>query len=109
MGADGTVLRSDAGHAAHPRGWQHNSGLVFIALGPDSGAMSGIWCGGDLAFDRGARDVTGHLMLWSGGVGETCWEPRARRRPARGALALERGGDPLDGPSVLERDGCSPA
>jgi hypothetical protein len=39
-------------------------------------------------FDRGARDVTGHLMRWSGGVGETSQEPRARRRPARGALAL---------------------
>jgi hypothetical protein len=37
---------------------------------PDSRAVSRIRRGGDLAFDRGACDVTGHLMLWFGGVGE---------------------------------------
>jgi hypothetical protein len=97
---------------------------------PDSQVASGGRPGGDSLFDPGTRNVLGHLMLRSGeqvrchgprgslerrgdllkGSGPSTeaetrsrgWNPRARRRLARGAGALKRGGDLVKGRHALE-------
>jgi hypothetical protein len=74
-GAGSTVPGNDTSQfSQHP----HSVGDGRTAPGPDSRVASRNQRGEDSPFDPGARGMTGHLMLRSGGVGEV---PRAEGNP----------------------------